>query len=145
MSNNGPEPKDVTQNEQRELKRVFDFLADFASKQKYRHQLQPKEERKAKIMAYKKSPETVKLVDDAGIELTPAVIETELARLESECADLQRHIDAIDARNDSEKKIHPTDLQQALAFLGKHTEKVCSASLLMGYTCRAQRGGVCHS
>jgi hypothetical protein len=124
MSSNGPEPKDVTQNEQRELKRVFDFLQDFAAKQKYRQHLQPKLDRKAKILAFKKNPEAVKIVDETGAELPLGVIEAELLRLETEIADLQRHIDAYDARLDAEKKIHPKDLQQALAFLGKHTEKV---------------------
>lgn len=129
MASSGPEPKDVTQNEQRELKRVFDFLADFAAKQKYRLHLQPKLDRQAKILAFKKNPESVKIVDETGAELPLGVIEAELARLETEIADLQRHVDAIDAKPDAEKKIHPKDLQQALAFLGKHTEKVRACAI----------------
>jgi hypothetical protein len=113
-----------TQNEQRELKRVFDFLADFAPKHKLRKELQPKLERKQKILSYKRNPDTVKIVDDTGVELPPSVIESELQHLEEEIAEIQRKIDAIDSKNDYEKKIHPRDLQQALAFLGKHADKV---------------------
>lgn len=112
-----------TQNEQRELKRVFDFLADFAPKHKLRKELQPKLERKQKILSYKRNPDTVKIVDDTGVELPPSVIESELQHLEEEIAEIQRKIDAIDSKNDYEKKIHPRDLQQALAFLGKHADK----------------------
>jgi hypothetical protein len=118
------EVKDVTQNEQRELKRVFDFLADFAPKHKLRKDLQPRLERKQKILSFKRNPDTVKIVDDTGMELPPDVIEGELQRLEEEIADIQRKIDAIDAKSDYEKKIHPRDLQQALAYLGKHADKV---------------------
>lgn len=115
--------KDVTQNEQRELKRVFDFLADFAPKHKLRKDLQPRLERKQKILSFKRNPDTVKIVDDSGIELPPDVIELELQRLEEEIADIQRRIDAVDAKSDYDKKIHPRDLQQALAYLGKHADK----------------------
>jgi len=115
---------DVTQNEQRELHRVFEFLADFAPKHKLRKDLQPKLERKQKILSYKRNPDTVKIVDDTGTELPPEIIEKELQRLEEEIAEIQRRIDAIDAKSDYEKKIHPRDLQQALAYLGKHADKV---------------------
>ena len=40
-----PEPKDVSQNEFRELKRVFDYMADFAPKYKLRKDLQPRLDR----------------------------------------------------------------------------------------------------
>lgn len=116
--------KDVTQNEQRELKRVFDFLADFAPKHKLRKDLQPRLERKQKILSFKRNPDTVKIVDDSGTELPPEVIDAELQRLEEEIADIQRRIDSIDAKADYDKKIRPKDLQQALAYLGKHADKV---------------------
>ena len=118
-----PEPKDVSQNEYRELKRVFDYMADFAPKYKLRKDLQPRLDRKAKIQAYYKNPEAVKIVDELGEGLSAGVLAAELERLEREIASVQGQIDAIDARPDDVKKIHPRDLQQALAFLGKHAEK----------------------
>jgi hypothetical protein len=119
-----PEPKDVSQNEYRELKRVFDYLSDFAPKYKLRKELQPRLDRKAKIAAFHKNPEAVKIVDESGAEMPAHVLEGEQARLEAEIADIQNQIDAIDARPDESKKIHPRDLMQALNFLGKHVEKV---------------------
>lgn len=107
----------------RELKRVFDFLADFAPKHKLRKELAPRLERRQKIFSYKRNPDTVRIVDDFGRELPPHVIEAELQRLEDEIADAQYRIDTIIAKPDSEKKIHPRDLQQALAYLGKHADK----------------------
>ena len=125
-------PVEPTQNEQRELKRVFDFLADFAPKHKLRKELQPKLERKQKILSYKRNPDTVKIVDDTGAELPPSVIDSELQHLEEEIAEIQRKIDAIDSKNDYEKKVHPRDLQQALAFLGKHADRVRAGGLIIG-------------
>lgn len=116
-------PKEVTQNELRELKRVFDFLADFAPKHKLRKELEPKMERKQKILAYKRNPDTVKIVDDSGNELEPAIIDAELGKLEDELAELNRRIDGIDSKPQNEKKIHPKDLQQALSYLGKHADR----------------------
>lgn len=115
--------KEMTQNETRELKRVFDFLADFAPKLKLRRDLEPKLERRQKIMAYRRNPDTVKFVSEAGVELTPQAIETERVRLEEEIVDIQRKIEAVNAKPQAEKKIHPKDLQQALTYLGKHAEK----------------------
>lgn len=129
MSRNEPEPKDVSANELRELLRVFTFLADFAPKHKLRKELQPRQERKSKIMAYKKNPDAVKIVDETGAELSPEILENEFQNIEAEMADLERQIEAIDSKPDHEKKIHPRDLQQALAFLGKHTDKVCNPVL----------------
>jgi hypothetical protein len=119
-----PEPKDVSQNEWRELKRVFDYMADFAPKFKLRKDLQPRLDRQAKIAAYHKNPDAVKIVDESGAELPGHVLDQELRRIESEISDIQRQIDAIDARPDVDKKIHPRDLHQALSFLGKQAEKV---------------------
>lgn len=113
--------KDVTANELKELKRVFDFLCDFAPKNKLTGQLKPKLERKQKILQYKRNPEAVKLVDDSGKELEEDLIDGELARLEAEIAELQAQIDTIKAKAD--KRIKPKDLQDALSFLGKKTSK----------------------
>lgn len=119
-----PEPITISANEYRELKRVFDFMSDFAPKHRLRKELQPRADRRAKIMSFKKNPDAVKLVDEAGNEVSPAVADAELKQLDMEMAELQAAIDGVDAKPDAEKRVHPRDLQQALAFLGKHTEKV---------------------
>lgn len=116
---------EVSQNDLRELKRVFDFLADFAPKHKLRKELQPKAERKQKIVTYLKNPDSVKVIDETGAELPRPVIESDLARIELEMEAIQKKINEIDSKPELEKLIHHRDLQQALAFLGKVTDKVC--------------------
>ncbi len=116
------EPKDVTANELKELERVFDFLCDFAPKNKLNNLLKPKLERKQKILSYQKNPEAVKLVDDTGRELSDDLIDAELQRLEEEISDIEGQINTIKSKPD--KKIKPKDLQEALAFLGKRSSKV---------------------
>ena len=111
------EPKDVTQDESRQLRRVFDYLCDYASKSRLEKQRQPKLDRKSKILAYKKNPEAVKIVDDSGRELSAEQIDTELRRIDDECAEISERIDAIDRKPN--KKIRGRDLMEALARLGK--------------------------
>ena len=115
-------PKDVTANELKELERVFEFLCDFAPKNKLNNLLKPKLERKQKILSYKKNPEAVKLVDDTGRALSDDLIDAELHRLEEEIGDIEAQINTIKSKVD--KKVKPKDLQEALAFLGKRSNKV---------------------
>ena len=114
---------EVSQNDLRELRRVFDFLSDFAPKHKLRRELQPKQERRAKIATFLRNQESVKIVDETGAELPLAVVTLEDRRLEEECGALTRRISDIDAKSDAVKRIHPRDLLTALEFLGKATSK----------------------
>ena len=116
--------KDLTQNELRELRRVFDMLAGFAAKQRLRRALAPAQDRRAKILAFKRSPETVRVVDENGVDVPVPVMEAELGRLEVEIATLQRRVDDVDAVPEAERKIQARDLQAALATLGKTADKV---------------------
>ena len=118
--------KDMTQNEYRELRRVFSFLSNYATKQRLRRELAPRAERRDRIREFLRSPDTMKLVDETGEEVPEAAIAAELARLEEDIADSQRRIDACDAGPESERKIYARDLQHALATLGKPCEKVGS-------------------
>ena len=61
--------KDMTQNEYRELRRVFNFLSNFAAKQRLRRDLEPRVERRERVRAYLRSPDTMKLVDESGAEV----------------------------------------------------------------------------
>jgi tRNA nucleotidyltransferase/poly(A) polymerase len=121
-----PEPKDVTQDESKQLERVFNYLCDFAAKNKLFKEREPKLERKSKILAYKKNPEAVKIIDETGRELTPDEIDAELAKIDEECADITQQIENIEAKE--VKKIKPRDLLEALGKLGKKSTKVrCAA------------------
>ena len=46
---------EVSQNDLRELRRVFEWLADFAPKFKVERELKPKLERRAKLALFRKS------------------------------------------------------------------------------------------
>lgn len=46
---------EVSQNDLRELRRVFEWLADFAPKYKIERELKPKLDRRAKLALFKKS------------------------------------------------------------------------------------------
>ena len=56
MSDPPDEPKDVTSNEEKELRRVFDHLANFSPKYKLRRRMQPLLDRRQKIMQFKRNP-----------------------------------------------------------------------------------------
>jgi calmodulin len=114
----------VSQNDLKELRRVYDFLADFAPKHKLQRELQPKLDRRAKIALFLRNPEAMKVVDETGSELPMAVVTLEDKRLEDECRELRGRIAAFDAKSDDVKRIHFRDLFKALEFLGKPTNKV---------------------
>ena len=113
----------VSQNDIKELRRVYDFMADFAPKNKLRRELQPKLDRRAKISLFLKNPEAMKVVDETGAELPLAVVTLEDKRLEDECRELNARIEEINAKPDDVKRIHYRDLLTALEFLGKPTSK----------------------
>jgi hypothetical protein len=105
---------EVSQNDLRELRRVFDWVANFAPKHKIERELKPKLERRVKLALFKRNPDSVKIVDETGVELPMAVVEREDQRLEAECRGLQGKIDEINAKPDThnEKAIHGRDLLQ---------------------------------
>ena len=113
----------VSHNDIKDLRRVYDFLADFAPKNKLRRELQPKLERRAKIAMFLRNPESVKMVDETGAELPMAVVTLEDRRLEAECRELAARVDSISGKGDDVKRIHPRDLFTALEYLGKPTNK----------------------
>lgn len=133
------EPKDVTSNEEKELRRVYDYLANYYPKSKLMKQMEPKLERKHKIMQFKKNPEAVKLVDENGAELTNDQIDAELARIEEECEILQEEIDAYNSQ--AAKKVSAADLQEALKHLGKKATKVeiCADCSCPTLTCHRKK------
>lgn len=117
------EPKDMTPNEEKELRRVYDYLANFSPKYKLRKRMQPMQDRKYKIMQFKKNPDAIRIVDEAGVELSAEHLEAELEHINSEVDSLSAQIGEIDA--DPGKKINATDLMDALRALGKECTKVC--------------------
>lgn len=117
----GEEPKDVTSNEEKELHRVYDYLANFYPKSKLLKELKPRQEQRNKILAYKKNPDSVTILDERGEEMTDEQIEEELSRLDAEIDALQAEIDEI--ANDPARKIHAADLNECLKQLNHKISK----------------------
>lgn len=122
------EPKDVTSNEEKELRRVYDNLANFYPKSKLVKELKPRQEQRNKILAYKKNPDSVTILDERGEEMSDEQIEEELSRLNSEIDSLQAEIDEI--ANSPSRKIHAADLNEALKQLNHRCTKVCAVRAL---------------
>lgn len=122
MTDASEEPKDVTSNEEKELRRVYDYVANFAPKYKLRRRMQPLQDRKAKILQFKRNPDAIRIVDESGVELTSEQLDKELEHIDGELATLRAQVDEIDA--DPAKKIHCVDLMDALHSLGKDCTKV---------------------
>jgi hypothetical protein len=76
------EPKDVTSNEEKELRRVYEHLANFAPKYKLRRRMQPLTDRRQKILQFKRNPDAIRIVDEAGVELTSEQLDAELEHIE---------------------------------------------------------------
>lgn len=112
----------MTANEEKELRRVYDYLANFSPKHKLRKRMQPLLDRRYKIMQYKKNPDAIRIVDESGVELSSEHLEAELAHINTEVDSLQAQIGEIDG--DPTKKIQATDLMDALRALGKECTKV---------------------
>ena len=131
MSSENEETKGMTGSEEKELRRVFDYVSNFLPKRDIYADLNPRAERKAKILAHKKSPDAIKILDADGNVMTEDEIEDEFQRLTAECDRLQRQI--ADYDNNPNKKIHPPDLHEVLKGLGKKATKVSffSSSLNM--------------
>ena len=125
----GEEPKDMTANEEKELRRVYDYLANFSPKYKLRKRQQPLLDRKYKILQYKKNPDAIRIVDEAGVELSAEHLEAELEHINAEVENLQNQIAEIDA--DPAKKINSVDLMDALRALGKECTKARSPCNVM--------------
>jgi hypothetical protein len=121
----------VNQQEERELKRVFDMLANFMPKSKVETELQPKLDRRSTIHAHKKSPDAIKVYDTYGNIMTEEQIYEEEEILIEEIAVLQTEIDKLNSQ--AGKKIHPVDLSESMKKLGKKAMKVLQVHKLINY------------
>lgn len=100
----------ITQQEETQLKRVFNLLCDYGAKRQVYKLLRPKEERCDQLRS--------KLKDEEAAE---AHVATELQTLSAEIDELKCRISALE--DASEERITATDLTEALKALGKKTTK----------------------
>ena len=113
---------EMNAQEERELSRVFDMIANYLPKSKIMKELQPKLDRKSTIHAHKKSAEAIKVYDQYGNIMTEDQIDEELDLLDEEIEVLQAEISKFNSQDG--KKIHAADLNETLKRLGKKCAKV---------------------
>jgi hypothetical protein len=61
---------------------VYEHLANFAPKYKLRRRMQPLTDRRQKILQFKRNPDAIRIVDEAGVELTSEQLDAELEHIE---------------------------------------------------------------
>ena len=112
---------EITKQEQKELHRVFDYLANHTAKAKVMVVLQPKLDRRSTMDAHAKSAAAIKVMNAAGHVMTEDEIDAEREVLEEEIEVLQAQVDGLG--HEGGKKISAADLAEALAKLGRHASK----------------------
>ena len=90
------ETKGITPSEQKELRRVFDHLANFLPKRKLYTKLNPLTDRKQKLLQAKKSSFEIQVQDADGNIMNEAEIDQEIDELSIKCEELQKSIAEFD-------------------------------------------------
>ncbi len=88
----GKEQKGITPSEQKELRRVFDYLANFLPKRKLYAKLNPQVDRRQKLMQAKKSSFEIQVQDASGKIMTEAAIDEEIEKLSAGIEQLEKQI-----------------------------------------------------
>ena len=113
--------KGMTAAETKELRRVFDYCANFLPKQEIYAKLNPFLDRKNDLVAFVNNPDAVEVKDDEGNIMEADSINEELEALNVKIDELQKRIASYD--NNPTKKIHPEDLNEAMKVLGRKCTK----------------------
>ena len=111
----------MTATEQKELRRVFNHLANFLPKQSIYSELNPLVERSAQLSHFLKNPEVLKVHDMDGNEMRSDDVVREQADLQLKVDELRKRI--LDYDNSPTSKIHAADLNEAMRLLGRKCTK----------------------
>mmetsp|Transcript_1231 Transcript_1231/g.3580 ORF Transcript_1231/g.3580 Transcript_1231/m.3580 type:complete len:250 (-) Transcript_1231:170-919(-) len=109
--------KAITQSEEKELQRVFTTMCNFQAKSKLVARLTPKRERRDKLLAYRKSPETAVALNAQQEKMSMSDVTHELETLKREIVAIEKEIATYDS--DPNRKIRSADLSECLRKLGK--------------------------
>lgn len=113
--------KGMTATEQKELRRVFNHLANFLPKQSIYAELNPLVERSSQLTHFLKNPEVLKVHDLDGNEMRSDDVVREQADLQLKIDELRKRIQDYD--NSPTSKIHAADLNEAMRMLGRKCTK----------------------
>lgn len=119
LNGTSDEVKGLNQQEERELRRVFDHLANHVPRKRVNERLAAKTDRKTFLRNAKKNGEPV--LDDEGNAISDDVLAEELQKLVSEVEELNRQLTQMETN--ANKKIHPQDLSEGLKALGKRCSR----------------------
>merc|ERR1712224_1162176 len=103
------EQKGITPSEQKELRRVFDHLANYSKKRRLYAALNPLLDRRAKLVQAKKSSFEIQVQDSDGNLMSEAQIDEETDKLTAQIDVLQKQIAEFDT--DPTRKVSPLDLR----------------------------------
>ena len=114
----------INQQEEKELKRVFDHLQNYTMRTKFEIQLAPKVKKMANIEAHRQNPDEIKVIDDdTNNQLSETQIEALSNQLTSEIRSLEDKIKKYtappNAPANSIFKISDKDMKNALEAMGK--------------------------
>jgi hypothetical protein len=107
----------LNQQEEKDLRRVFDHLAGYVHRRNLTRTIQPKIDRQVGLLAYKKSPDTTEVPVADGRQMSMADVESEAQTLTVDIFSIRQQLKQL-AEN-PQKKISVRDLDQALRALGK--------------------------
>ncbi len=113
--------KGMTATEQKELRRVFNHLANFLPKQSIYAELNPLVDRSQELAHFLKNPEVLKVHDEDGNEMRSDDVVREQAELQLKIDELRKRIQDYD--NSPTSKIHAADLNEAMKLLGRKCTK----------------------
>ena len=113
--------KGITASELKELRRVFDYLADYLPKKQIYKDLNPLVERRAKLQQARKATFDTKVQNAEGKQMSEGEIDDEIQTLGVKIDEYQAYIDEYDSAPN--RKVHPKDLSAALLSLGKKCSK----------------------
>lgn len=116
------ETKKLT-GEEKNLRRVFDYLSNYVTRKSLKDEIKPLEDRINLLQAHKRTPESVKVTSKDGTQLSEIQVEEELASSISRLESLNAQLSEI-TTNKAKQLIHAEDLNECLIAVGKkHTKK----------------------
>lgn len=110
----------ILREEERELRRVFDYMCNYAPLSRVYRQLNPLKERLTKLKAFRKSPDAVKVYDSEGNVMTEEQVNEEFEMVVAKIDELEEEIRRYDT---PDKMIRVEDLAEILRSLGKRVTR----------------------
>ncbi|GBG32825.1 Calmodulin [Hondaea fermentalgiana] len=113
--------KGISQNEEKELLRVYNTMCNYQPKSKLYARLQPQRARRDRLVAHRKAPDNIVVTNKEGEAMSSEEIEAEYETLRQEIAALEKEVAVLDS--DPQRRIRPADLAECLKTLGKPNSK----------------------